>query len=241
MSNFTEKTKRIFQQLKLENTIWKDLDPNLLLLAFIDKTGRYKLGRDLVRYLEATYGMVNYEIFEFVGDAILHMIYTILLTELRGIKSLGDINKYRELMERNITFYCYMQQKDLCGKIITTYPVPNWKSCADIFEAMVGILFWHGYYIKGLGYSVLTDIRIWLINVWNIDITLNNLFETNQTQCKINGEFGEWSRWSRCTKSCGGGTKHRTRKCDNPLPSFGGAQCEGPKREDRSCNVRPCT
>merc|ERR1719290_198926 len=51
---------------------------------------------------------------------------------------------------------------------------------------------------------------------------------------------GEWSDWSECTKSCGGGWKKRS--CTNPAPAYGGAYCEkeyGPGERD-DCNTEKC-
>ncbi len=47
---------------------------------------------------------------------------------------------------------------------------------------------------------------------------------------------GGWSDWSSCDASCGGGT--RTRSCNNPAPSCGGADCVGKSSDD--CNTQPC-
>lgn len=41
----------------------------------------------------------------------------------------------------------------------------------------------------------------------------------------INGHWGHWSSWSVCSLSCGGGTRVRTRFCNNPLPSDLGRAC----------------
>ena len=43
----------------------------------------------------------------------------------------------------------------------------------------------------------------------------------------VNGNWGAWSNWTNCTKSCGGGIQNRTRRCDDPKPRYGGAICTG--------------
>lgn len=49
---------------------------------------------------------------------------------------------------------------------------------------------------------------------------------------------GEWSSWSNCTKSCGGGKRKSTRKVLYPA-KFGGNQC--PVLEmTQACNTQPC-
>jgi len=56
----------------------------------------------------------------------------------------------------------------------------------------------------------------------------------------IDGGFTEWSDWSVCTKTCGGGEMHRTRTCTNPEPQNGGQECEGETKEMQECNCHPC-
>merc|ERR1712062_247963 len=46
-------------------------------------------------------------------------------------------------------------------------------------------------------------------------------------RCKINGGWGNWATYGACSATCGAGTKTRTRKCNNPTPAYGGAQCVG--------------
>jgi len=55
-----------------------------------------------------------------------------------------------------------------------------------------------------------------------------------------NGKYSLWSAWTECSKSCGGGTKHRKRECNNPPPSNGGADCTGAAAESKGCNMDPC-
>merc|ERR1719309_1791426 len=44
----------------------------------------------------------------------------------------------------------------------------------------------------------------------------------NQHNCPVDGVFGQWTHWSSCSKSCGTGSRDRTRDCDSPAPEFGG-------------------
>ncbi|XP_062592704.1 uncharacterized protein LOC134254174 [Saccostrea cucullata] len=62
----------------------------------------------------------------------------------------------------------------------------------------------------------------------------------NTQECPIDGGFTEWSVWSTCTVSCGGGTQTRTRTCTNPEPSNGGADCEGENSQTQNCNTAGC-
>lgn len=56
----------------------------------------------------------------------------------------------------------------------------------------------------------------------------------------VNGSWSTWTDWSPCTESCGAGTRQKTRLCDNPVPLFGGAQCQGTFNEIESCSVATC-
>ncbi|XP_031556840.1 uncharacterized protein LOC116293538 isoform X2 [Actinia tenebrosa] len=60
--------------------------------------------------------------------------------------------------------------------------------------------------------------------------------------CMVNGGYTEWGEWTQCDVTCGGGRRLRSRACTNPLPQFGGRNCdsEGPDVQEDSCNTRPC-
>ena len=40
--------------------------------------------------------------------------------------------------------------------------------------------------------------------------------------------------------TCGGGTKSRTRECNNPEPQFDGEYCSGDNKEISDCGQIPC-
>ncbi|XP_060110492.1 A disintegrin and metalloproteinase with thrombospondin motifs 16 [Heteronotia binoei] len=54
------------------------------------------------------------------------------------------------------------------------------------------------------------------------------------------GHWSEWSRWSSCSRTCGGGISHRQRNCTNPRPSHGGKFCEGSPQMLKLCNNQKC-
>ncbi|XP_078367511.1 coadhesin-like isoform X2 [Oculina patagonica] len=61
-------------------------------------------------------------------------------------------------------------------------------------------------------------------------------------KCPVDGGYGKWGAWSTCTKTCGGGTQKRTRKCNKPEPKAGGKNCSvlGPNEETQECNTQSC-
>ncbi|XP_013411289.1 uncharacterized protein LOC106174328 isoform X4 [Lingula anatina] len=58
--------------------------------------------------------------------------------------------------------------------------------------------------------------------------------------CPVDGGYSDWSLWSTCTVTCGGGQQTRKRTCTNPAPQFGGAFCSGPTSESQTCNSQQC-
>ncbi|CAC5422954.1 Neurotrypsin,Scavenger receptor cysteine-rich type 1 protein M130,Deleted in malignant brain tumors 1 protein,Coadhesin,Thrombospondin-1,Mucin-like protein,Hemicentin-1,Thrombospondin-2,Scavenger receptor cysteine-rich domain-containing group B protein,Soluble scavenger receptor cysteine-rich domain-containing protein SSC5D [Mytilus coruscus] len=59
--------------------------------------------------------------------------------------------------------------------------------------------------------------------------------------CPVNGYWGSWSLWTSCNSICGSGTRKRTRRCDNPLPKFGGSSCTGNSEQSRTCTGSSCS
>ena len=58
----------------------------------------------------------------------------------------------------------------------------------------------------------------------------------------IDGGYSDWSCWSDCSQSCGGGSKMRTRECTNPSPQGKGKDCSGlgEAQETHACNNFVC-
>merc|ERR1712048_1196021 len=56
----------------------------------------------------------------------------------------------------------------------------------------------------------------------------------------VDGSFGRWSLFSKCSKDCGGGQMTRSRSCDSPKPQHGGKDCVGDKIETKACNTQNC-
>ena len=49
----------------------------------------------------------------------------------------------------------------------------------------------------------------------------------------VSAMWATWAQWSPCTKSCGGGTKQRTRSCPNK-------SCPGQSDENKPCSAQIC-
>ncbi|KAM9741697.1 A disintegrin and metalloproteinase with thrombospondin motifs 2-like isoform 2-T2 [Menidia menidia] len=57
---------------------------------------------------------------------------------------------------------------------------------------------------------------------------------------KQDGNWGSWSEFGQCSRTCGGGVQFRTRDCDNPRPDKGGLPCMGATYQFQMCNTNKC-
>ncbi|KAL9971012.1 hypothetical protein ACROYT_G023488 [Oculina patagonica] len=64
--------------------------------------------------------------------------------------------------------------------------------------------------------------------------------ECRMTPCPVNGRWSGWTSWSPCSVTCGNGRQERMRKCDTPVPEYGGKFCDGPAREFHNCEEDDC-
>ncbi|XP_069494743.1 papilin isoform X2 [Ambystoma mexicanum] len=61
-----------------------------------------------------------------------------------------------------------------------------------------------------------------------------------QKSKRQNNDFwGSWGEWGECSRTCGGGVSFRHRQCYSRRAD-GGANCIGPSRNYRSCNIQDC-
>src|SRR3989338_5149770 len=176
-----DKYEKIKTNLNLDGTIWEDIDVELLLLAFTHSSGEKYIPQSISDDQYNKYASNNYEWFEFIGDAVLEMIITTIMTEIESVEILRNAHLFRQELVRNLTLYCYMTRRGLCKEIIKDPKVKyEYKMCADMFEALMGIFYWWGYYIKGMGYTVLEDIREWMTQNWYLQESLDSLLKSGE-------------------------------------------------------------
>ena len=56
----------------------------------------------------------------------------------------------------------------------------------------------------------------------------------------VDGGLSDWTAWSKCSLTCGGGVMKRSRGCTHPAPAHGGANCVGDLAETQDCNTNNC-
>ncbi|XP_053317615.1 A disintegrin and metalloproteinase with thrombospondin motifs 3 [Spea bombifrons] len=59
-------------------------------------------------------------------------------------------------------------------------------------------------------------------------------------QVKQDGNWGTWTKFGSCSRTCGIGVRFRTRQCNNPMPVNGGQDCPGLNYEYQLCNTEEC-
>ena len=62
-----------------------------------------------------------------------------------------------------------------------------------------------------------------------------NLLNTHPCPCV----WGQWTSWSACSQTCGGGTINRSRNITQPAKNAGDS-CAGSSTQQMSCNPDPC-
>lgn len=58
--------------------------------------------------------------------------------------------------------------------------------------------------------------------------------------CSVDGNWGQWSKWTTCSVTCSIGTHSRNRQCDSPEPQNNGLSCSGNSVEENTCTQDPC-
>mmetsp|Transcript_130765 Transcript_130765/g.279700 ORF Transcript_130765/g.279700 Transcript_130765/m.279700 type:complete len:658 (-) Transcript_130765:168-2141(-) len=61
----------------------------------------------------------------------------------------------------------------------------------------------------------------------------------NLQGCTVHCEWHDWTEWTACTKTCGGGARSRGRTI-KMRPEYGGGSCDGGPVENGNCSVHEC-
>lgn len=158
-----------------------------------------------------------------------------------------------------ITFFCQQGQDSACGNQYT----PSGSSYGGLTATKfcqiktgdansVATL----YRFRGFNSRDNNSVGVWdgsnwsyvRTSVWGWNVTINGITCKSNANEKSNTKSntkpatdpipinGDWSDWSSCSASCGGGTQSRL--CNSPYPTNGGADCGGPSSQ--SCNPEAC-
>lgn len=176
MSANKNSIKSLRKTLNLNKGIWKDMNDVLIQLAFTHPSAlQYSLiPRDILLEMKDKYNTTDYERFEFFGDRVLDMIVSQWL--LNKNWKYGTPRLYSNLkaeIVKNVSLKCYMMTKNLCNKIIG-FNVPE-KACADMFEAIIGVLYYYLTQIKEESYISFFYIEEWLIETFELEKRLDNV------------------------------------------------------------------
>lgn len=86
-------------------------------------------------------------------------------------------------------------------------------------------------------------LSMWCTNDWVKTYCRNTckMCDPGVTKPAVQGNWGEWTPWGACSKTCGQATRMRARFCDSPAPSNGGQRCLGEQKQtDSSVCGKPC-
>ncbi len=140
----------------------KDIDRDLLTLAFLTKSSKSLLSEEDLRTILEKYGITSYQSLEFLGDGVLeitlkHMIYQALSPE-----GPGAMSRVISVLRSNNFLSCLANRHNLCISGIRGSPA---KLCADVFEALLGAIFLH---LVDQGLDAYRIIYQWLAEFWEL-------------------------------------------------------------------------
>lgn len=71
-------------------------------------------------------------------------------------------------------------------------------------------------------------------------ISLNEILLIEDVLFPVHGNWGPWSNWGTCSRTCNSGLMRRYRTCDNPYPFNGGRACAGADTQIQRCHTELC-
>ncbi len=177
----------IKKALRLDMVPWLELPDDLLEMAF--RPSNIIITKKLSASLKNKYGMTNLESLEFIGDAVLELAATQIIIQ-KSLGSPGHMTEKRQQLVRNTTLFCLMTRLNLCDLTERRTKKYKIKDCADILEAVIGVLYYYLFYIKKLP-DYMNILQNYIETYLYDPIVLSNLFEngTSLDQCIIEGKM----------------------------------------------------
>ena len=103
---------------------------------------------------------------------------------------------------------------------------------------------WHHAHVSEIPWIYDSRMLFWVIKGSIVSYERKKMFEcfllSRKFSLLVNGRWSVWSSWSPCSVSCGNGRQERMRKCNDPVPEYGGKFCQGPAREFHNCEEDDC-
>lgn len=136
--------------------------------------GRDLAGTDANMLLSAltppSYGIDNYEAYEFIGDSVLSLVVSNIIYNM-GVRSPDIMTKVRSLVTKNSTLACMVTSIGLDKRVLGNGKLTE-KGKADIFESIIGAVYvWAS---ENLANPILSISR-WLVEHWNIAVIISNI------------------------------------------------------------------
>nr|XP_057917709.1 A disintegrin and metalloproteinase with thrombospondin motifs 14 isoform X1 [Doryrhamphus excisus] len=66
------------------------------------------------------------------------------------------------------------------------------------------------------------------------------IWRSSQEPQGHDGNWGSWSKFGACSRTCGGGVRSRSRQCNDPPPAYDGRECPGSAFDYQMCNTEEC-
>lgn len=140
----------------------KDIDRDLLTLAFLTKGNRSLLSPETLQNITTKYGIATYESLEFLGDGVLEITLKHMIYQALSPIGPGGMSRVISVLRSNNFLSCLANQHNLCITGVRGSPV---KLCADIFEALLGAIFLH---LIDEGRDTYRITYQWLAEFWQL-------------------------------------------------------------------------
>ena len=170
----------IMDRLQLPGSLWENIDPYWIFIIFSSAPKSSQYSSNLRQYLINNYGTADYEKFELYGDLIMYTILTFRLVELNIPPT--NVNNIVGKLTTNSLFECLMKKKDLCKAYFQKEELRG-KRCADVFESLIGFLYWYLEETQDPSFNSLEYLNQWLDRVWSYDILIAQAIERRQVVC----------------------------------------------------------
>lgn len=140
---------------------------------------------------------------------------------------------------------CRMNQHEFC-KMLLCKPSPSADSCLGNQEPPADGTKCGENKVKTLNnlHLEVHQFKIEISCVTNICLQWcfhGQCVQIGERPAAINGGWGEWGAYSKCSRSCGGGVSTAERDCVNPVPLFLGKFCLGERKKVKICNTTVST